>query len=354
MKPTLPLLASLTTLCTLGQAQHPATPPSADTHTRTTIVNRSFTHLQLAKAASKDGNLAEMWQQLDRSLKALPQDRETPVGRQLRDFLATTEAHFLGSNSRQMTHTLRVEALLLHARQNHQPSKAAAIIELLTREPRVDASLQKHARNNSSADRRLAALAAIYRRPGDDNRSFVLRTAVVDRSKTVRKDVLDIVRPSADRADVDYLASGLGHRSPKVRMRTAQALGNLGHKGAIDLLVRAGPVAALGLADGGGATTRAHVAFLRQTSYIRDFDVEVASAAFIADPKVDVLQEGSVLDATVMGVSVQRTIRRYYQRALKQLSGKDPGKDVSKWAAKMAKVTDRAGSDRAMTNKTVR
>lgn len=338
MKPTLLLLVSLTTLSTLSQAQCPTTCTPANTHTRATIVNPSFTHLQMARAARKDGKLAEMWRQLDRSIKALPQDREAPVARQLRNFLATTERHFLRNDSQQMTRTGRVEALLGHARQNHQPSKAAAIIELLVREPHIDTALQKHARHNTSSARRLAALAAIDRRPGDGNRRFVLRTAVVDRSKTVRQDVLNIVRTSACRADVDYLAAGLGHRSPKVRMRAAQALGNLGHHSAIDLLVKAGPVAAVGLADG-GATTRAHVAFLRQKSYIRDFDVEVASAAFVADPKIDVLQEGSVLDATVMGVTVQRTIRRYYRRALKQLSGKDPGKDVTKWAAKMAKAT---------------
>jgi len=40
----------------------------------------------------------------------------------------------------------------------------------------------------------------------------------------------------------------------------------------------------------------AHVAVLNQTSYVRDFDVEVAQAAFIADPKVDVIQDGVVLD----------------------------------------------------------
>ena len=122
-------------------------------------------------------------------------------------------------------------------------------------------------------------------------------------------------------------------------MRTADALGSLGRKSAIDLLVKAGPVAAAGLAsDSGGTKTRGHVAFLTQTSYIRDFNVEVASAAFVADPKVDVMQEGSVLDATVMSMQQQRTIRRYYQRALRQLSGKDPGRDVTKWAQKMKKA----------------
>ncbi|MFO0418334.1 MAG: hypothetical protein ACK53T_02895 [Planctomycetota bacterium] len=41
---------------------------------------------------------------------------------------------------------------------------------------------------------------------------------------------------------------------------------------------------------------RGHVAVTNQTTYVRDFDVEVAQAAFIADPKVDVVQDGLVLD----------------------------------------------------------
>lgn len=41
---------------------------------------------------------------------------------------------------------------------------------------------------------------------------------------------------------------------------------------------------------------RGHVAVINQTTYVRDFDVEVAQASFIADPKVDVIQDGIVLD----------------------------------------------------------
>jgi type II secretory pathway component HofQ len=43
---------------------------------------------------------------------------------------------------------------------------------------------------------------------------------------------------------------------------------------------------------------RGHVAVINQTAYVRDFDVEVAQAAFIADPKVDVIQDGIVLDVS--------------------------------------------------------
>ncbi len=41
---------------------------------------------------------------------------------------------------------------------------------------------------------------------------------------------------------------------------------------------------------------RAHVAIINQTSYVKDYEVEVAQASFIADPKVDVIQDGVSLD----------------------------------------------------------
>ncbi len=41
---------------------------------------------------------------------------------------------------------------------------------------------------------------------------------------------------------------------------------------------------------------RANVSVINQTSYVRDFDVEVAQASFIADPKIDVIHDGVVLD----------------------------------------------------------
>lgn len=43
-------------------------------------------------------------------------------------------------------------------------------------------------------------------------------------------------------------------------------------------------------------TQRANVSVINQTTYVKDYEVEVAQASFIADPKVDVIQDGLVLD----------------------------------------------------------
>ena len=74
------------------------------------------------------------------------------------------------------------------------------------------------------------------------------------------------------------------------------------------------------------------MAVLTQTSYIRDFDVEVAQAAIIANPVVGVIQSGTVLDVTVMAVTTYRThILRSYRDAIREISGDDPGPDPKKW-----------------------
>jgi general secretion pathway protein D len=43
-------------------------------------------------------------------------------------------------------------------------------------------------------------------------------------------------------------------------------------------------------------TQRAHVAVINQRAYIQDFDVEVAQFQAVADPQINVLEEGVVLD----------------------------------------------------------
>ena len=119
-----------------------------------------------------------------------------------------------------------------------------------------------------------------------------------------------------------------------MRERTAEALGTIGHEAAVALLVQAGPHAAAGLrrAAGDAGASRGHIAFLNQQAYIRDFDVEVAQASFIADPQIDVLQSGTVLDVTVIGVTEIRKIVYAYRGALKLLTRHDPGPDPRAWS----------------------
>ncbi len=87
-----------------------------------------------------------------------------------------------------------------------------------------------------------------------------------------------------------------------------------------------------------GNFTRVYFAQARQISFIQDFDVEVASTSFIADPIVGVLQEGVVQDVRVLatevvGTAVERVETAAYRQALTTLSGEDHGDDVKAWRA---------------------
>jgi hypothetical protein len=72
-------------------------------------------------------------------------------------------------------------------------------------------------------------------------------------------------------------------------------------------------------------------------SYIRDFDVEIAQAAAVANPIIDTTREGVVLDVAVAAVITQRVeTEAAYRRALVRLTGSDPGGDPARWAAWLA------------------
>ncbi|MCB9877144.1 MAG: hypothetical protein H6835_06025 [Planctomycetes bacterium] len=302
----------------------------------------AFSHLQLAGKARDYGLEKEMWHNLDTVLEQLPKTSSDAargaVERRLRDLLAQLEPELLPRELRQAPTARRVEALLRLFRPDTGPSRAAAIEELLVREEGADQELRRHARRNGNVRQRIGALSALQRRSLTGNDRFVLRTAVLDKNENVREAAIALGKPTVDDDDVLYMAAGLASESGKVRTRTAEALGALGQPSAIPLLVKAGPHAAAGLGGGGAAGDRAHVAFLNQQAYIRDFDVEVAQAAFIADPKIDTLNTGSVLDVTVAGSFEVRTIVYAYRAALKQLTSSDPGADPRRWAAWLEKL----------------
>ncbi|MBL8750694.1 MAG: hypothetical protein JNK78_16160 [Planctomycetes bacterium] len=297
--------------------------------------------LQLAQVARDFGLDAEMWRYADQVVKALgnrtSDDSSRATRRRLEEFLGQLEPQLLPRRFRSAATALRVHELLDRLRADTSPGRAAAIETLLVREPNADQDLRTEARRSSAERRRIGALSALERRELAGNDRFVLRTAILDGSAEVRRTAIDIARGRADADAVAYLAPGLTHPNGKVRIRTAEAFANLGHSDAVKMIVMAGPSAGAGLA-GGGNGVRAHVAFLQQQAYIRDYDVEVAQAAFVADPKVDALTSGTVLDVTVAGVYEETVIVRAWQRALKDLTKSDPGADPRTWASWLANL----------------
>ena len=299
----------------------------------------AFAQLQLAIQAQACGLTPEMWRHLDRAVERR-QDPDTAasVHRRLVDFLAQLEAEVLPRRFRTAATKVRVHQLLDQVHASTGPGRNAAIAELLAREPNADQDLRTEARRNGNPRQRIAALAALQRRQLAGNDRFVLRTAILDGSEQVRDAAISISRPSVAHDDLEYLAAGFNHENPKVRIRTADALAGLGKAEAVKWLVMAGPTAGAGLAGGGSGGERAHIAIVQQTSYVRDFDVEVAQAAAIADPKIGVIQAGTVLDVTVFGVVEERIIVRAYQKAIQQLTQRDPGDNPRLWAAWFANL----------------
>jgi Flp pilus assembly secretin CpaC/tetratricopeptide (TPR) repeat protein len=82
-------------------------------------------------------------------------------------------------------------------------------------------------------------------------------------------------------------------------------------------------------------TARANISVLNQVAYVQDFDVEIAQAASIADPIIDVIQDGVVLDVRPV-VSADRrfivmelrptvaTLRRPIREVATTLSSQNP------------------------------
>jgi hypothetical protein len=306
------------------------------------IGNSPLAHLQLAAQARSWGLDAELWQHLGQAVQVPRTPDQEALRARVDDFLGQLEPDLLPRRLRTAITALRVHELLardIDARGTVDRAHRAAVLELLRREANAEKELRTEARRNADAGRRLLALEALGLRGGPGSDAFTWRTAILDIDPRVRSQSLDVARElGMTTGVVEYLAPGLMHNSAEVRVRTAEAYEHLGDAKAMKFLVAAGPNAgkALAAADDG---VRANIAILNQQAYIRDFDVEVAQAAFIADPKIGVLQSGVVLDVTVNGIFEQQVrIFRAYRAALQRLGGSDPGPNARDWATWLARL----------------
>ena len=116
----------------------------------------------------------------------------------------------------------------------------------------------------------------------------------------------------------------------EVRVNAVEALAKMDYREAVEpLYARLVSVAS----SGGGGAPHAYIFNGTQHSYVQDFDVEVAQGAAIADPVINILLEGSVLDVAVIGMSEYevQTERATLRRALSDLTGAHPGDTTAAW-----------------------
>lgn len=299
-----------------------------------TAERTAFSRLELSKLALSYGLDRDLWRLLGEAIELtanMPQDANEALARwraqdrRNREFMAQLAPLLLEPSERAANPKQRVQALVANARPEVSRAQLETIVELLVREVGADAALQEQARRASERGR-IAAVQALKRRTATGNEHFVWRTAIVDRAAPVREAACALVQPAESQLAVAYLAPGLDHRDAKVRVRTAEAFAEFGGADAMAALVAAAPAA-----SAVGRGQRANLSVIHQQAYVRDFNVEVASASFIADPQVDVLASGTVLDVTVFGVSEVQMVLRSYRKALQRLAHSDPGEDIRKW-----------------------
>ena len=154
----------------------------------------------------------------------------------------------------------------------------------------------------------------------------LLRRAVVEPDDEARRAAVEALRTIDAPGTINPLGHALWSRNTTVRVRAAEALGRIGDVAAASYLVARWEKRS-------GAFPRVYFAQVAQFSFIQDFDVEVASTSFIADPIVGVLQEGVVqavhIHATEQTFSSVERIA--YAGALRKISGVDHGHDVAAW-----------------------
>ncbi|MCA9002367.1 MAG: HEAT repeat domain-containing protein, partial [Planctomycetes bacterium] len=182
--------------------------------------------------------------------------------------------------------------------------------------------LRKELAGRQTARRELALTTLAHWQKASSG-MILRRFAMLDSNEGARAHAAWLLGTLNDAEQVSGLIAWLDHDHSEVRVRAANALGFAGYPAAIPALVA-------GLGSGSARQVpHAHIFVGSQTAYVQDFDVEVANRSSVADPVINVLPTGVVLDAGVVSVSIERTI---YHRALSRITGHRPGTSESAWS----------------------
>lgn len=181
--------------------------------------------------------------------------------------------------------------------------------------------------------RSFAALALRRLFAGDDAKLLMVRS-VFDASSDVRKHCALGLKAAGEPALCVPIVKALDSRSAVVRANAAEALGHMGYAAAVEPLVAT--LAALQGGGGGGGAERLPHSYIfvgEQTAYVQDFDVEVAQFQAVADPVINVVLQGSVLETAVIGETVETVseLSQVVQRSLASLTGEMPGHSAKAW-----------------------
>ncbi len=231
----------------------------------------------------------------------------------------------------------RIDALLRFGAQGRPALRelAAARLATLAEPSSVFDALVRDCTSGVVTRRAFAVLALRRLFPGKAARELLQRAAF-DPSDEVREGAALGLRAVTNPQRIVPLVRLLGRDDPAARIHAVEALGTLADAAALEpLLVHLARLAPQSAASGGAP--RAHVLFGSQVGYLRDFDVQIAQGAAIADPIPDSISDATQLDVRVVGVGVESITpaaeRRAICRALADISGEKPSEDPERWFA---------------------
>jgi hypothetical protein len=165
--------------------------------------------------------------------------------------------------------------------------------------------------------------------PGQEAKRL-LQHAVLDPSSDARRQAAQALGAADQPGLIVPVVRALASTKLRVRVQAAEALGYMGYPAAVEPLVDY-----IGAAQAGSSNRVPHgyIFVGKQTAYIQDFDVEVATFQAVADPQINVLLEGEVLEGGVSGVLEYRYAAEagVARSSLGRLTGADPGNTGRAW-----------------------
>lgn len=288
----------------------------------------------------EQGLFAEAVKELDRALAIDPDAPEATALARERSWLFRGLAEGLPERGRKLAApdlavALRDPLAAAAAASASRTAREAFVAELGQRElgEPLRTVLEESLRGKSAQQRALAAFALRRLYPREAATALVNRS-VLDGSEKVRHEASLALRDCGESAVAAPVVKCLGSKSPIVQKNAAESLAILGYPEAVPAMVAA---LAASAAQGGGASgsSLGHGYFFhgKQLAYVQDYDVEVATLASIADPVINVLQEGEVLDVRVMSINQELVVsyRAELRKSLEKITGVDPGSSAKAW-----------------------
>ncbi|MBI5361612.1 MAG: HEAT repeat domain-containing protein [Planctomycetes bacterium] len=285
--------------------------------------------LELARLAFDKGLVQEGVDQLEFVLRNEP-DRKEALDLLARKWLMTVPSIEVAPEALSKAK----EELLRFGAGAPATVRELAVNELkkLPADDALRADLEKELRSKIDTRRSFAALALRRLMPGNSVKPLVMH-AVLDPSEDVRRGSSLALKAVNDPAVALPMIKAMSSANGTVRMRAAEALGNMGYAAALEPVMAR--MAAVASAQGGGGDRlpHSHIFVGRQRAYIQDFDVEVAQFQAVADPVVNTLIEGMTTEAAVRGELVVDSVVEsvVLRRAARQLAGQDLGDSNRKW-----------------------